>query len=234
MKNSEEMVNSLFERRDRYASEQKRKKSIIIRTVTSMCCVCLVALLGFGMWQGGMFNTPNVDTPGISAGRDDVTGNGTKDEGLSNGDYTGALPNYTGAIDNTSSDTDRDGVKVISFYEAKNEIAAKYKEPSNGDVILTHPLKAALIEYGDSVLYDVHIYLVQDETEVVFDNDPIKAEVERLQKLGYSVSIEFYGNNQFYFSVKAKKSYLDNFVASEDYGYFIKLADESSYSGATP
>ena len=57
MKNSEEMVNSLFERREQYNAEQKRKRSIITRTVTSMCCVCLVALLGFGMWQGGMFNT---------------------------------------------------------------------------------------------------------------------------------------------------------------------------------
>ena len=61
MKNSEEMVNSLLERRDRYAAEQKRKRTIITRTVTSMCCVCLVALLGFGMWQGGVFNTAPPD-----------------------------------------------------------------------------------------------------------------------------------------------------------------------------
>ena len=57
MKNSEEMVNSLLERRDKYAAEQKKKRTIITRTVTSMCCFCLVALLGFGVWQGGMFGT---------------------------------------------------------------------------------------------------------------------------------------------------------------------------------
>ncbi len=56
MKNSEEMVNSLLKRRDKYAAEQKKKRTIITRTVTSMCCVCLMALLGFGMWQGGMFD----------------------------------------------------------------------------------------------------------------------------------------------------------------------------------
>ena len=39
MKNSEEIVNSLLERRDRYVTEQKKKKTIITRTVTSMCCV---------------------------------------------------------------------------------------------------------------------------------------------------------------------------------------------------
>lgn len=61
MKNSEEMVNSLLERRDKYVAEQKKKRTIITRTVTSMCCVCLMALLGFGMWQGGVFNTTSPD-----------------------------------------------------------------------------------------------------------------------------------------------------------------------------
>lgn len=57
MKNCDEMVNSLLERRDRYVAEQKRKRKVLTRTVASMCCVCLVALLGFGMWQSRIFNT---------------------------------------------------------------------------------------------------------------------------------------------------------------------------------
>lgn len=61
MKNCNEMVNSLLERREQHVAEQKRKRTVITRTVTSMCCVCLVALLGFGMWQGGMFNTTPPD-----------------------------------------------------------------------------------------------------------------------------------------------------------------------------
>lgn len=56
MKSCDEMVNSLLERRDRYAAEQEQKRKALTRTVTSMCCVCLVALLGFGVWQGGMLN----------------------------------------------------------------------------------------------------------------------------------------------------------------------------------
>lgn len=57
MKNSNEMVNSLLKRREHYEAEQKRKRSVITRTVTSMCCFCLVALLGIGVWQSGLFNT---------------------------------------------------------------------------------------------------------------------------------------------------------------------------------
>lgn len=56
MKNCEEMINSLLERRDRYVIEQKRKRKVITRTVTSTCCICFVALLGFGLWQSGIFH----------------------------------------------------------------------------------------------------------------------------------------------------------------------------------
>lgn len=81
MKNSEEMVSSLLERRDRYAAEQKRKRKVIARAASSVCCVCLVALLGFGIWQGGMFNTTPPDQtvedalyPGIKDNFDESKG----------------------------------------------------------------------------------------------------------------------------------------------------------------
>lgn len=49
MKNSEEMVNSLLQRRAQYAARQKRKGTVIACTAASLCCVCLIALLGFGI-----------------------------------------------------------------------------------------------------------------------------------------------------------------------------------------
>lgn len=51
MKNCDEMVNNLLERRDRYELEKKRKEKFLKRTVISVCCVCLVTLLGFSIWQ---------------------------------------------------------------------------------------------------------------------------------------------------------------------------------------
>lgn len=81
MKNCDEMVNSLLERREQYVAEQKRKRRIITRTATSMCCVCLVALLGVGIWQSGMFGTtPPVQSmedalyPGIKDNFDESKG----------------------------------------------------------------------------------------------------------------------------------------------------------------
>lgn len=68
MKNSDEMVKSLFERRAQYDVKQKQKKKFFL-TATSLSCVCLAVLLGFGIWKVGMFNTtqPNqeIDYPGV-------------------------------------------------------------------------------------------------------------------------------------------------------------------------
>lgn len=62
MKTDKEIVNSLLERRNQYETEKKNKRIILTRTLTPIGCVCLVALLGFGAWQGGMFSkAPNQD-----------------------------------------------------------------------------------------------------------------------------------------------------------------------------
>ena len=57
MKNYDELTNDLLERRNRYVTDQKRKRKTVISVATSLCCVCLVALLGIGVWQGGMLNS---------------------------------------------------------------------------------------------------------------------------------------------------------------------------------
>lgn len=57
MKNYKEITNDLLERRDRYTAEQKKKRKRMMNVTASLGCFCLVALLGFGMWQGGLFGT---------------------------------------------------------------------------------------------------------------------------------------------------------------------------------
>ena len=52
MKNYDELTNDLLLRRDRYVAEQKKRRKAAI---TSLCCVCIVALLGFGLWKSGTF-----------------------------------------------------------------------------------------------------------------------------------------------------------------------------------
>lgn len=52
MKDYNEVTNDLLARRDRYIAEQKKKRTRVAGTVTLLCCVCLIALMGFGIRQG--------------------------------------------------------------------------------------------------------------------------------------------------------------------------------------
>ena len=63
MKNSNEMVRSLLERKAEYEENQKRKKKIITRTVTTFSCICLAVLVGFGFWHGSNNVKSEPNTP---------------------------------------------------------------------------------------------------------------------------------------------------------------------------
>ena len=78
MKNSNEMFNSLLERRDRYIAEQRRKRKAFIRTATPVCCLCLIVLLGVGIWQSGLLGQP--DIPMGSSSVDNSPSSTAKDE----------------------------------------------------------------------------------------------------------------------------------------------------------
>lgn len=78
MKNSDEMVRSLLERRDRYAAEKKRKMTRIAVTLSSLCCVCLAVLAGFGVWR--VTTSPSEpQEPAISGEKDPAANNTTGD-----------------------------------------------------------------------------------------------------------------------------------------------------------
>ena len=67
MKSCDEMVSSLFARREQYAAQQKKKRKMFRGAAISVGCVCFVALLTIGMWQNGMLNA---NTPGSPTGDD--------------------------------------------------------------------------------------------------------------------------------------------------------------------
>lgn len=46
MKNSNEMLDSLFERREQYNNEKKRRNKMVFRTGMSLCCVCVAVMVG--------------------------------------------------------------------------------------------------------------------------------------------------------------------------------------------
>lgn len=63
MKNYEELTQELLLRRDRYVAEQKKRRKAVI---ASLCCVCVVALVGFGLWKSGTYHPAPGDLSIIS------------------------------------------------------------------------------------------------------------------------------------------------------------------------
>ena len=49
MKNYKEMADSVFQRSDEIIAENKRKRKNLIGITSAISCVCLVALIGFGL-----------------------------------------------------------------------------------------------------------------------------------------------------------------------------------------
>ena len=69
MKSYDELTDNLLERRDTYVAEQRRKRKTAMSIATSLCCFCMVVLLGFGAWSSGLFNEVPLDqTPDETIG----------------------------------------------------------------------------------------------------------------------------------------------------------------------
>ena len=48
------MIKDLFDRRDQYIDDKKRKRAVRMRILIPVCAVCCVALIGFGVWKSGV------------------------------------------------------------------------------------------------------------------------------------------------------------------------------------
>ena len=199
MKNCEEMVKSLCERRDSYVAEQKRKRKVITRAVASVCCFSLVALLGFGLWQGGMFDT---------------TPSATINNSISTNEKDDVVPSI-----NEKNDVVPNEKATISGFDVAGEVSPSYATPKNSECCFSMSLQGAMNEYGDEVLYRVVIDVFEND-EPLTDSSKMQAECDRLANLGYDAS------NGNYFTMTATYEELVDFVANENYGYFMFLYDE--------
>lgn len=118
MKNYDEMANDVLRRIGEYEIACKRKRRVYTKAITSLCCVCLAALMGVGMWQGGVFHTAPPDSLEDSA-------------------YKGEKESENEAVSNIANPDDKvvtDGTDKLLF--SVNEItttmnaAFKYLDPA--------------------------------------------------------------------------------------------------------
>lgn len=242
MKNYEEVTNDLLERRNRYVVEQKRKKKRVTEIITSLCCVCLVALVGIGVWQSGILTDKNMFLKDdIKHKTEDYTAEG--DQNNSTGEYEGGYLNQENGSDNTGmngSDGNANQIKVeedrdtsdelpiISSYECG--VSASYVAPENGNFGLSEPLKDAINEYGDTVRYMVIVDIFRDEDQLSPDKALLEAEIKRLNDLGYeTILLKEPRDDQeviYHLGIQATADQIHNFNCNEKYGYFLFIRSE--------
>ena len=123
MKNYNEMANSVFKRRDSYETNKKHKRKILTQTLTPICCVCLVFLLGIGFWQGGIFTAtpPQTADGSVIEGEKDWYGLGESEPS-----------------DNSQENTDKKAMKLVyggkRYLEVTNLSSLNYS--SYDDVVV--------------------------------------------------------------------------------------------------
>ena len=117
---------------------------------------------------------------------------------------------------------------IIQIVLALTE-AASYATPENGKVYFSIPLREAMNEYGDTVLYRVVIDVFNNKEHLSSDSAQVQDECERLSNIGYVAAYETVFNGEtyhYYFTLHATYDELTEFIANESYGYFMFLYDE--------
>ena len=112
----------------------------------------------------------------------------------------------------------------------KTEAEACYVTPKDGEVNYSVPLREAMEEYGDSTRYRVVVDLFRGESQLPADGAEVRAEIDRLAALGYTVAYERVYEQQelknAYFTLHASYDELAHFQADDGCGYMLFLYAE--------
>ena len=121
------------------------------------------------------------------------------------------------------------GKTIISSFDVNGMPSVSYASPENGEFNFSIPLRDAMNEYGDSVLYRVVIDVFNDKDQLSSDSSQVQDECERFSNNGYIVAYETFFDGEsyhYYFTLHATYEELISFNAIENYGYFMFLYDE--------
>ncbi len=98
MKNYNEMANDVFRRIGEHHTLQRNRRKLMKKVILPICCFCLVALLGIGLWQGNFFDNKKLIAPKDSTviGDKDYVEPNENDQSNNVGDVIGMVK-YNGA-----------------------------------------------------------------------------------------------------------------------------------------
>lgn len=98
MKNYNEMANDVLRRIGEHQTLQRSRRKVMKKRILAICCLCLVALLGIGLWQGDFFaNEKPIELEDSTViGEKDYVDPDTNSQSTAVGDFIGMVK-YNGA-----------------------------------------------------------------------------------------------------------------------------------------
>ena len=131
MKNYDEIARDVFAYRDEYVARQKRTRKTVMRITSVACAFAVVAAVGVGLWQWGVFDTetPLVEEPstGTTTSQKEIPpiGGDSGECTIHNVYYHRIVGNYTKeqkeAFRNwLGEDFDRNDYNIINFVKVNN------------------------------------------------------------------------------------------------------------------
>ncbi len=167
MKTYSETIDSVHAK---IVAENKRitqRNRIITRTAASVCCVCLVALIGIGAATGGIFD----EKPEITAGGTERP-NDRDDIPVKDNDDTPKKENIIYSDSKTDYNQDSNDVDNEDVMVDNAEVGNLFSGVGHGEIIIMNSLSEAMEkEHEDGDLFAVGInvgwYWVMPETEEV-------------------------------------------------------------------
>lgn len=215
MKDYKEIADNVLRRSEEILANKRRRRRIGTRVSALAVCFCLTALIGLGVWQIGSppmnLNTHvSQQDPSASAATEtpDEIGsqsNRSEEPGEVNSNFTASIP---------------EDLPILSSY-GENMAAASYATPKNGACGFSIPLRGAIDEYGDQVLYKAIVHVFADQQALEPYSQEARKEINRLLAYGYTVHLE-----KTSLVLYATQAQLANFPANESYGYFFFLYGE--------
>ena len=181
MKNYNEMANDVLRRIGEHETEQRNRRKTISRIVTPLCCFCLVALLGFGMWQGGMFNA----TPPAISGEQSLSGDNNHTNPNESTGQSGDKQNQGGqsTIPNNNSQTgtteNNDPIRIVwVINEVEGTVGAAKLNYNTAEYYSEKKTSADITKYLGrdfstltNVIPDGFQFVGRHETEFFYKND---------------------------------------------------------------
>lgn len=215
MKTYEEKTRSVFNRIEEEKEIQRNQRRTITKIATPILSFCLVAILGIGAWQTGVFHR----APAITdAGESDYDGNyysaGTNDAQEADVDVS--------EQDSAAKEELGKTIPLISSYEGSGD--GCYKAPHDGEVYKSIPLKNAIEAYGDSANYHVLVQIFKDCQPLNGNSAEVQAEMNRLTTMGCPIVFE--NASSYAFSMQASKDQIQDLSFDKDYGYMVYLYGE--------